>query len=164
MRGSPQIHRLRLSAAQTVADIDLGVVTFVDEPRTVGMSVTMTNRESLFTPDGIMLHRSFSLVRTDGEVELLYPVQLTTGHVLPRGGSGPPQPDIAYMPVGEFFIIPGPMMGGMHERALEALRAGRAAEFVAAGVPKIVAVEGQNVTTTFDLRATTNAVKSIVGE
>lgn len=141
---APQAFVLPLTAQQTASDIDLGIVPLSVAARSIPAPMTLTNVTHVFTPGGYALFDDVTLIRADGQVILGFRVHPEGG---PEGGRVLdrfvlPLTD-PLLPPGEFYISPGVFGGIVPRHLLACLRNGRQGDLDAAGVPKVVAVEGQ---------------------
>jgi len=144
------IHSVRLSAQQTLADIDLGDVAIPSPAGTAVVDLTAENFLNQWTRGGMEpLGRYVTLIRADGGLILAYPINRSNGKVVADVDTVQPMVPPS-LPPGTYYISPGIFGGRLQLRLLDALRAGQQAALDAHNVPKVTAVADQTVTLTFD--------------
>ncbi len=140
MRG-PQSFSIPLTAQQTAQNVDLGDVVVQRVDRPVELDMTLTNADDLYDPGDIALWTQVSLIRSDAQVVLTFPVRPPNGEVV--ADIVQVQTDVPRTTEGVYYLVPGPVTSPTAFALLDALRAGQQAQLDAAGVPKITAVAGQ---------------------
>lgn len=154
---------LPLMAEQTQQDINLGQHEFVPPPTPATLRVTLGNRDDAWAPGGHSVWYGVTAIRRDGGLVYSFSLHRTEGWTVETIATAF-EVEPAKIAEGEFFLIPGLFGSDFHFRVLDALRAGRAAEFDAANVPKINAVAGEpEIVMTIDAQAVINALVQTVG-
>lgn len=157
------IYFVSLTSDQTAADINLGQYEFSPPPTVVPLRVTLGNRDDAWAPGGHSVWYGVTAIRRDGGLVYSFSLHRTEGWTAETIRTAF-EVEPARIAEGEFFLIPGLFGSDFHFRVLDALRAGRAAEFDAANIPKINAVAGEpEIVTTIDAQAVINALVQTVG-
>lgn len=155
---SQQATRLKLTAAQTAADVDLGDI-FVSYAETDSpINVSTLNAFNYFDDYGENCGRYGTLISTDGQ--RIYTFSIDPQGKLAAAGDTP-YGTPAHIAGGDYFVIPSHAMADPAFQLLRCIDAGKIAELEAAGVPKIAATPTETVTLQFDSPAAYEAVKAV---
>lgn len=158
---STQVHFIKLSAAQTIQDLDIGDIVLVDAAADAAARVTMQNKSDLFDSTGVGIALAVSFISTDGSLVFGFPADLE-GNVLRELLYVPPR--LPLLPPGEYYAVPGLISSQSGMALYLSIREGRQALLDAAGVPKFTAISGQEVSLTIDARAAYEAVVQVGGD
>lgn len=158
---STQVHFIEITAAQTLEDLDLGDVVLLDASADAPVRVTMQNQQYLLDSTGASLGLTASFISIDGSVVVGFPADLE-GNVIREHFYVPTR--LPLLPPGEYYAVPGLITSQSGMALYLSIREGRQAQLDAAGVPKITAISGQEVSLTFDARAAYEAVVQVGGD
>lgn len=157
-----QAHFLFLDATQTVADavLDDYVVSEAPTPAFVEGQLTNVGAISVAAQDvynKLPLAVGITFVSSDGSIVQSFDMT-EGGAVFLIDEIGNNKFQQLPMSVGTYYAVPGELTSTTSLALLDSVRAGRQGELDAAGVPKIVFVEGQTTSVSFDAAQAVNAV------
>jgi len=150
--------RLKLTAAQTAADLDLGDIVVSYAETNSPISVSTLNAFNYFDDYGENCGRYGTLVSIDGQ--RIYTFSIDPQGKLTAAGDTP-YGTPAYVAAGDYFVVPSHFAADPAFQLLRSIDAGKTAELEAAGVPKITAAPDQTATLQFDSPAAYEATKAV---
>ena len=150
--------RLKLTAAQTATDLDLGDIVVSYPVTDSSINLSTLNAFNYYDDTGSNCGRHGTLISTDGQ-------RIYTFGIDPQGklaaAGDTPYGTPAHVAAGEYFVVPSHFAADPAFQLLRCLDAGKIAELEAAGVPKITATPTEAATLQFNSPATYEAVKGV---
>lgn len=151
-----ETHSIVISEENTQQNIDIGNITIEYHDLQVPMDMNIMNYDSLYDAAGVALWDHVSLIRSDSQALLTFPVKPPEGEVVAKVAEI--QTDVPRTTSGTYYIAPGPIAAPTALALLDAIRAGDHAALDAAGVPKFTAVQGQTTHFTLDAAQARDAI------
>ena len=147
------VSSVRLSAAQTHSNVDLGEITIPNITGDAQANVTMQNALNVWGPGGQLLRNAVTFIKSDGTLIFTYPVRRSDGKVAATLNTAF---DITSptLPPGTYYVAPGAYGGPIALMVLDAVRAGHQAALDSHNVPKFDAPG----TMTFDAATARDAI------
>ncbi len=160
---------IELSAAQTSANFDVGVIT-ADEPALDASLSLEVFRPVTTDLSGERNAFLVSIVRDDGSLAMFFrttmedPQKLSEFAIplIPTPGVVP-EPPVA-IPAGTYYVTPGIPSRPTATALVRALMDGRGAVLDVAGVPKFTVLAGQTATVVIDAEQVMQAIQSVAGD
>lgn len=161
--GEPtQLHSVRLTAAQTAGDIDLGNVVITEAIPNATLKLTMNNNRGLHLASKLHLGNDLAVISADGTYMFLFGVR-NNGRVHWPDQNSKAVYDLP-VPAGTYYIAPGSLETRPFLALLESIRTNRHAQLDAAGVPKVTVAAGQTKSLAFDAHAAVAAIIQVGGD
>jgi hypothetical protein len=151
---------IRVSAADTQSDKDLGDVVFAAEAdEGTRLRLSVTNIDAIrWVPTA--KSRFVTLIATDASMVRSIPLNDAGATVTSRTDTSAPK-----VPPGTYFTVAGPVgFNRAVAKVIAALDAGRGAELIAAGLPRVVVPATGECQATVDGAIAENAVWAVCGE
>lgn len=158
---SPKWMVIHLTPVQTVADVDLGQIHIPPyQPGTVPLHLTVNGRDRLQTRAVESVQSAVTIFSVDGQSAIIFAHNSATGEMAhwPTNET----PETPRLDPGTYYIAPG-VLGTSRANLLRQLLL-NGVDVNAAGVPKIVAVAGQEVQMTIDAAAAEQAILTAAGQ
>jgi hypothetical protein len=162
-RDDPRTMSVRLTAVQTITDVNIGELSMPDYVvGTAQVDVTTQGGSNVWGPGSTPLWRSVTLIRTDGGTILTYLVNPADNKVVERLQTVQPRVS-PHIPAGTYYVVPGTFGTGISLMVLDRIRAGTMEVLDAHSVPKVVAVDDQTATLTLDVVQARDAIVAAGG-
>ncbi|TVQ32879.1 MAG: hypothetical protein EA376_04330 [Phycisphaeraceae bacterium] len=154
-----QIHVIDLTAAQTAADIDLGIVAVDMATEQSELHLNVADVADLWGPEHTLLDYQVALIRDDAEVIYTFPLHPEESWAYTRIAGGiVARPTIAE---GTYYLSPGVFGHPLALRVFDHVRAGNLALLDALNVPKITVVADEQTNATLDAPAAKAAILAL---